>query len=178
MDKGGGWIKIYRQIRDNWIWEEPEKLKWWLDLLLSANHEDKEIIIRGKVLTIKRGQYFTSTGNLSKRWKTSRGTVLRFLRLLNDTAMVTLDGTANGTTITIVNYSNFQDVRTADGTTDGTADGAAHGTTGGTQTRIYKNSKKQRNARARGVQFEQRKDDLDNAVLRNVLERFASGDTV
>ena len=173
MDKGGGWIKIYRQIRENWIWEDPEKLKWWLDLLLSANHEDKDIFIKGKVITIKRGQYFTSTGNLAKRWKTSRGTVIRFLRLLNDTAMVTVDGTANGTTLTIVNYSNFQDTRTADGTTDGTTDGTAHGTTGGTQTRRNKNYKETKNARARGVYFEnQRKDDLDGDVLKNILGRL------
>lgn len=172
MDKKGGWILIYRQIWDNWIWEDPKKLKWWIDLLLLANHKDKDIFIKGKVVTIKRGQYFTSTGNLARRWKTSRGTVIRFLRLLNDTAMVTIDGTGDGTTLTIVNYDKFQDWRTANGTSDGTADEAAHGTTGGTQTKNNrKNYKETKNARARGVQFEgQRKDDLDADVLKNVLK--------
>ncbi|EAC3914326.1 DNA replication protein DnaD, partial [Listeria monocytogenes] len=35
-----GWIKIYRSLQEHWIWENEKYLKWWLDLLLLANHQD------------------------------------------------------------------------------------------------------------------------------------------
>ena len=34
-----GWIKLHRKIIEHWIWKDPEKLKWWLDMfspILSA----------------------------------------------------------------------------------------------------------------------------------------------
>jgi len=38
-----GWLKIDRKIRDNWIWEDPVKLKWRIDILLTVNFEDKKV---------------------------------------------------------------------------------------------------------------------------------------
>ena len=32
-----GWVKIHRKIRDNWIWDKPEYLKAWLDLIFKKN---------------------------------------------------------------------------------------------------------------------------------------------
>lgn len=31
-----GWIKISRKINEHWLWEDANKLKWWIDLLLMA----------------------------------------------------------------------------------------------------------------------------------------------
>ena len=31
-----GWIKIYRDIQEHWIWQDANKLKWWLDIILMA----------------------------------------------------------------------------------------------------------------------------------------------
>ena len=173
MDKGGGWIKIYRQIRENWIWEDPEKLKAWIDLLLMVNHEDKKILVNGKLTTIKRGSTLTSIGKLSERWNWSKNKVYRFLELLKADGMCNANGSGVGTTLTIVNYSNFQGGQNADGSSNESPNGSADGSPVGTQTRRNKNYKETKNARARGVYFEnQRKDDLDGDVLKNILGRL------
>lgn len=50
-----GWIKLYRQIQDCWIWDDDDKYDKahaWLDLLILANHRDKKISVDGKPITI------------------------------------------------------------------------------------------------------------------------------
>lgn len=103
-----GWIKLHRQIRDNWIWSDAERLKAWLDLLLEVNHEDRQIQFEGHIKTIKRGQKLTSLRKLSERWGWSRNRVADFIRLLIEADMVTADRTRHGTLLTVVNYDFFQ----------------------------------------------------------------------
>lgn len=144
-----GWIKLHRQIVDNWIWEDPAKLKAWLDILLMVNHEDKKILVNGQLVTIKRGEKLTSIIKLAERWKWSKRRVMRFLDLLEDDEMCTTKRTTNGTTIKVVNYADYQDFlipkRDTVGTTNGTPDGTADGTPLGTQTITNKNDKNTNN---------------------------------
>lgn len=103
-----GWIKLYRSIRKNWIWEDAQKLKWWLDILLQANHQDKKILIGNELVLIERGSFHTSIIKLSERWKVDRKTVKRFLELLQNDNMISLKTSKKGTTISISNYNDFQ----------------------------------------------------------------------
>src|SRR3990172_4368517 len=77
-----GWIKLHRQIIDHWIWKDEKKLKWWIDLLIMANHEEKKMPEGYKLFVCQRGQIITSLGNLSFRWKVGRETVRSFLSML------------------------------------------------------------------------------------------------
>ena len=125
--KDRGWIKLYRQVTDTYIWNATEpfdRRSAWIDLLLMANHEERSFLLRnGQNQTVQEGQLFTSIVHLAQRWRWSRNRVYRYLELLTEQGMVTVSGTPNGTLITLVKYSNFQGGRTANGTTDGTTDG-------------------------------------------------------
>ncbi|HAB7107249.1 TPA_asm: DnaD domain protein [Listeria monocytogenes] len=117
-----GWIKIYRSLQEHWIWENEKYLKWWLDLLLLANHQDRDILINGELITIKRGQKHTSELWLSNRWNTDRKQVRKFLELLKKNDMITITKSRQkGTTYEISNYNDFQgiseEIRTTKGTT-------------------------------------------------------------
>ncbi len=118
-----GWIKLHRQIVDNWIWEDADMFKAWIDILLMVNHEDKKIYVNGKLTTIHRGEKLTSITKLSERWRWSKRRVMRFLDLLEEDEMCTLNDLPKGTLVTIENYSKFQGRGTADGTANGTAEG-------------------------------------------------------
>lgn len=129
-----GWIKLHRRILECFLWLDSEpfcKRAAWIDLLLLANHRENKILIDGKPVVIKRGQYHTSIYKLATRWKWDRRKVARFLDVLENDRMLAQQRTTNGTTITIANYDVYQDCGTTDGTTNGTTDG----TTDGTQTR-------------------------------------------
>ena len=141
MDKG--WIKLSRGIKDNLVWQDKpfSKGQAWIDLLLSVNHADKTILISGNARKIKKGQCWTSEKKLAERWGWSRNKVRHFLHLLKVQGMVTIDGTSNGTALTIVNWAKFQDRGPTKGTAKSTTEGTTESTAEGTQTRMIKNEK-------------------------------------
>lgn len=139
MDKG--WIKLNRQIQEHWIWNDPEKLKAWIDLLLLANHETKKVEMRDGLVSIKRGQFVTSIDKLSKRWGWSKNRVYRFLSLLESDNMIQRNANRYRTTVSIVNYSKFQDKQNTNGTTNGSPNESTDGSPSGSRTRKNKNDK-------------------------------------
>ena len=104
-----GWVKIHRSIQDHWIWENPVKLKWWLDLIMMANHQENKILINGELVTIEAGERHTSEDKLSARWGVSRNTVRKFLALLEKDGMISLKKSRqSGTTYKVLNYNVYQ----------------------------------------------------------------------
>ena len=104
------WIKLNRNIQDSFIWnfEKPQFGLAWVDMLMLANYKDKQILFNGKVLTIKRGSFVSSTVKLAERWHMNRRTVKAFLDVLKSDGMITYECTARCTTVFIVNYEKYQ----------------------------------------------------------------------
>ena len=77
-----GWIKLHRKLQDCWIWQEKpfDKGRAWVDLLLSAMHHDKKLLIDNEIVIISRGSFMTSVVKLSERWGWRRNKVFRFLK--------------------------------------------------------------------------------------------------
>jgi hypothetical protein len=105
-----GWIKLHRKITDNPLYfAEPfSRVQAWVDLLIIANHKAGFFRVRGIRVDIKRGQIGYTSETLAKRWKWSKGKVLRFLNeLQNDTQIETQKNNIT-TLITILNYDIYQ----------------------------------------------------------------------
>ncbi len=117
LDKG--WVRLNRSIMDNWLWKEKpfSKACAWIDLLLSANHEDKKVLFDGNLVTVKRGQQLTSIRKLSERWGWNRRTTRKFLLMLENDGMVHVECTTRCTTVTLINYGKYQDRGTSKCTT-------------------------------------------------------------
>lgn len=124
-----GWIKLHRKILDCWFWDEKpyDRARAWIDLLLLANHDDKKVSIDGKPVTVKRGQYLTSTLKLSERWGWSRNKTKRFLGALESDGMVNTERTNKGTLVNVVNYSVYQGLKNSDEPPDEPPDELADG---------------------------------------------------
>lgn len=105
-----GWIKIHREITKHWIFQDAEKFKWWIDLLIMASHEEYKTLVNGDLKSLKRGQLTVSLSFLSSRWGRSKEKVLNFLRLLESDHMIDRKADRKSTTITICNYDSYQDV--------------------------------------------------------------------
>lgn len=112
-DKEKGWVLLYRSIRDSWVWKSKpfDTARAWVDLILDANHDEGKFYKDGNLITIHRGQTWTSYRVLGERWGWSKDKVARFLDALERDSMITINATPLGTLLTIVNYSKFQDVR-------------------------------------------------------------------
>lgn len=132
-----GFIAIHRKIQDNWIWDDPERLKAWLDILLSAQFHDSEVIVNGVLIKVPRGSWFVSQRTLQKRWGWSRTKVFMFLSMLTSEQMVNIKKTTRGSVIEVLNYDIYQTSdrrkkatdQTTDCTTDQTTDQTTHWTT-------------------------------------------------
>lgn len=106
-----GWIKIYRQIRNHWIWKDKEpfdKRSAWIDLLLSVNHKSKKIPFENDFIEIERGQTLTSIKQLAERWRWSRHKVSDYLNQLEQDTMIVQIRDTRKTLVSIVNYSKYQ----------------------------------------------------------------------
>ena len=132
-----GYIKLFRQIQECWIWNTGkfDKRSAWIDLLMLANHSDKKIVFNGEYITIKKGQYLTSIRNLANRWMWSTSSVSSFLRLLEDDLMIKKDSDKYRTLVTIINYGFFQSGRVTKCDTDDSANDRTDDRTDSRQTR-------------------------------------------
>jgi hypothetical protein len=108
--KNKGYIPLWRDIQEHWLWKKDAPFdirSAWIDILLSVNHEEKKILIDGRVQVIKAGQMWTSVKKLASKWNWSRPKVYRYINLLKSDGMIYTDGTPSGTLLTVINYSNF-----------------------------------------------------------------------
>lgn len=104
-----GWIKISREIANHWLWQDAERLKWWLDLLFLAAWEDKQVLHDSHLFVLRRGQIIASISFLSERWGKSHPTIIKFLRLLEEEDMIKRSTIYRQTSIlTICNYEKYQ----------------------------------------------------------------------
>jgi len=125
MKPEGGWVKLYRKILDNSLWNEKRvfsKAEAWIDIILNANHKDNKILIDGELIAVEKGQWLTSEIKLSNRWNWSRSKVRRFLDVLSMEKMCIKNGTTKYTTLTVVNYGFYQGGDTTVETTDDTTE--------------------------------------------------------
>ena len=104
-----GWIKISREIEDHWLWQDTERLRWWIDMLFMASFEDKKVIEDTHLITIKKGQFIASVAFLCKRWGKSNKTIIKYLKLLEEDEMICREVLHRQTPIiTICNYDKYQ----------------------------------------------------------------------
>lgn len=113
-----GWIKLHRQIKEHWIWEDPAYLKAWLGILLTVNYENKKVLIQGELIECNRGQSLLSLAGwaklFGKKWTIQR--VRTFLELLKRNEMITTEGLRKTTRLTVCNFDSYQFEQQTDNT--------------------------------------------------------------
>ena len=132
-----GWYLLQRSVTDNPVWtcDEPfGKRGAYIDLLLMANYEDKQLILsRSKnTVTIRRGQLLTSYERLADRWKWGKRKVMTYLDQLEQVGLIEKSGMPYGTLLTLVEYGVSGNRGNADSTAHSTADDTADSTAGAT----------------------------------------------
>lgn len=103
-----GFIAIYRSLKKHWIWKDPIKFQWWIDILLTVNYCDKTVNIGYELFDCKRGQSIQSLSNWADQWKVSKDTARNYLNLLQKDGMIILENLVKTTRITVCNYDSYQ----------------------------------------------------------------------
>ena len=99
-------IILTSEIRNHWLWKEPERFQWWLDLLLLSADEDCVETHRGQNYECRKGQVVATLSMLAERWKTTRSIVRRFLEKLVREGLIRHSCGTNLAQITICDTDN------------------------------------------------------------------------
>lgn len=106
-----GWITLNRKIL-NWKWYNDMPIfKTWIHLLLKANYEDKE----WKGRPVKRGQLITSINHLAEETGLTPKQIRRACDILEKGHEIELEKGTQNTLVTIVKYSDFQNIGSKEG---------------------------------------------------------------
>ena len=113
-----GWLKISRDICNHWIWKDPIKFQWWIDILLTVNYADSKVLIGFKVFECKRGETLLSLSSWSKRWGVSKSVVNNFFTMLKNENMIETKNETVTIRLTVCNYDKYQIFENANETQD------------------------------------------------------------
>lgn len=107
-----GWISLYRSIKNHWIFDNPNHLKWWLIMLFDVNHEPKNVPLGYTLIEVKRGQSIKSLRTWALEFNTGTKTVVKFFDMLEKDGMITKKTIGKGkqstTLVNINNYDTYQ----------------------------------------------------------------------
>jgi hypothetical protein len=108
-----GFVMLHRIIADNtYLWEtEPfmNRALMFIDLILLASHKQRSLTLRRVKTQLMPGELAYSTVALSKRWKRSRGFVIKILKEFSQRGMIEVKPRCNTTIIRLVNWPKYQD---------------------------------------------------------------------
>jgi hydroxymethylpyrimidine pyrophosphatase-like HAD family hydrolase len=87
---------------------KPEYLAVWIDLLLSANHKDKELIFNEEKILIKSGSFITSRAKIAANTDVEESKVERILKYLKTEQQIEQQSFNKFRIISICNWPKYQ----------------------------------------------------------------------
>lgn len=116
---GTGWIKLYRSIKQHWIFPKGKaltNLEAWLLILLEVNHSSQKVQLGYDIIECKRGESINSLDTWAKMFHWHKSKVRRFFKLLEKDSMIVLNVCQKTTHLTVCNYETYQGDRIKDET--------------------------------------------------------------
>lgn len=104
----GGYIKLWRGLKNNAIIQKPDYLSVWIHLLLSVNYAENEFIFNNEKIIIKSGSFITSRSKIAKSIKVQESKVERILKYLEIEQQIEQQAFNKFRIISIVNWSKYQ----------------------------------------------------------------------
>lgn len=112
-----GYIRLHRRLWEHPYWQDPERLRAWIDCLLMAAWKPHRRLIGATQVDIGRGEFIASDSFLTTRWGWSRGKARRFMAAAEEAGEIETRGsTAEGTRYLVVKYGEYQRGRPSDDT--------------------------------------------------------------
>ncbi|MCL4519805.1 MAG: hypothetical protein M1587_11485 [Thaumarchaeota archaeon] len=106
-----GWIKLHRSILTHPVFQDSELLHLFLYCIIKANHRPERILWNRHEITIQRGQFVFGRKKASKATKIKQSTVYRKMMILKNLEVIDIQPNNKFSTVTILNYGTYQDVR-------------------------------------------------------------------
>jgi hypothetical protein len=103
-----GYIKLWRKMMDNPLFEKPAYFTVWVKMLLLATHKPIASYFNGAKITLKPGQFISGRKKLSKITGVTESTVYRVLKRLEIEQQIEQVSSNASSLFTIVNWEDYQ----------------------------------------------------------------------
>lgn len=115
MSAATGWFSVKRGITQHPLFKgNPERLAIWIWLIDNAVWQDTEHDIKGKTITVRRGQVAASERRIAEECGVGYQVVRTFLARLKAEQMINAEVTQGRNVITLCNYERYQSSKNQD----------------------------------------------------------------
>lgn len=113
-----GWIKLYRKVRQSFVWTNSDQLKLWLLCLMKASHSGNDFLFNGKEIHVSSGEFVTGRDALT--FEFNQGvtrdhqivgrTLWRWIKLFESEQMLSIKSTTKYSVITVLHWDEYQSI--------------------------------------------------------------------
>jgi hypothetical protein len=108
MSSEGGYIKLYRRILENPVFENPRTLQVFLWALCRANYTARTVRFGGENITLRAGQFIAGRFTGAEACHMPPSTFRNQLAFLHAAGMLDSKSDNRKTVFTVVNWARFQ----------------------------------------------------------------------
>jgi hypothetical protein len=105
-----GYVKLYRQLRENKIYKNSKAVHCWVECLLRANHAGSGYFLGRKKIELKPGQFIFGRDEFGQSIGMSGSTAWFWLLQFEVDSMVDIKKTSKGSLLTVLKWDEFQSV--------------------------------------------------------------------
>lgn len=158
----GGWIKVYRKIRQSFVWTDANQLKLWLLILMKASHEGNRFLFNGQQVDVSSGQFVTGRDAIASEFnagakpvqRVSGRQLWRWIKLFEKEQMLSIKSNTKYSVITVISWGEYQE---DDQRLSITSPSSVH------QVSTIKNAKNAKNANKRDSQHSRKREYADDS---------------
>jgi hypothetical protein len=117
-----GYIKVYRKIMNNPIWQDPDLFRLWMYCLMKASHKERKVLVDKQEVSLVPGQFVTGRFSLHQEFnqgipprKQAKDTTLwSWLKKLEQMGNLDIKSYNKYSIVSIVNWNEYQGTLTTE----------------------------------------------------------------
>lgn len=103
-----GWIKLHRQFRDSPYYKVGAASQTWIECLMRASHDTREVFLKREKITLQPGQFVMGREEFGQSIGISGSTAWYWILQFEADSMVDIKKTAKGSIVSVKNWLEYQ----------------------------------------------------------------------
>lgn len=104
-----GWVKLHRTITDSFVFQNPDRLKFWIWCLCKATHTKRKHNVGLQEIELLPGQFVFGRNKASVELNMAESKVYRLIKTFENKNKIEVKSNNKFSVITVVNWSFYQD---------------------------------------------------------------------
>lgn len=117
-----GYIKVYRKVMCNPVWQDPDLFRLWMYCLMKASHKERKVLVDKQEVQLEPGQFVTGRFSLHQefnqgippRKQTKDTTLWSWLKKLENMGNLDIKSFNKYSVISILQWAEYQETLTTE----------------------------------------------------------------